>query len=333
MTNALVPVSNSSALEQLGTAANHFAAGGVLNDYQSRRAPETLRRQRADLALFQEFLYTAGVTTGELASNLAAWRGITWGLVAAFVQWQLSRGYAIGSINVRLATVKTYAKLALKANTLAPEEFAMIKTVSGYRHKEGVNIDAQRDTTRVGSKKALPTSLTKELAKLLKKQPDTALGRRDALLVCLLLDHGLRCSEVVDLRSENLNIDEGTFLFYRRKVDKTQTHKMTRDTLRAARAYLEVKPDSEALLVGERFGKLSGAVTTRAINKRVQQLGARIGVEHLSPHDCRHYWATAATRNGANIKALQDAGGWNSPAMPLRYAESAEIANEGVNVE
>jgi hypothetical protein len=33
------------------------------------------------------------------------------------------------------------------------------------------------------------------------------------------------------------------------------------------------------------------------------------------------------------IKALQDAGGWNSPNRPLRYAESAEIANDGVKLE
>ncbi len=30
---------------------------------------------------------------------------------------------------------------------------------------------------------------------------------------------------------------------------------------------------------------------------------------------------------------LQDAGGWNSPAMPLRYVEKAKIANQGVRLE
>jgi hypothetical protein len=34
--------------------------------------------------------------------------------------------------------------------------------------------------------------------------------------------------------------------------------------------------------------------------------------------------------NSTDIKALQTAGGWNSPAMPLRYAEENTIANEGV---
>jgi integrase len=75
------------------------------------------------------------------------------------------------------------------------------------------------------------------------------------------------------------------------------------------------------------------SVVDRTLRTRVGQLGQACGLDHLSPHDCRHYWATAATRAGTPIKALQDAGGWNSPNMPLRYAESAEIANEGVKLD
>jgi hypothetical protein len=33
-----------------------------------------------------------------------------------------------------------------------------------------------------------------------------------------------------------------------------------------------------------------------------------------------------------SIDGLQDAGGWSSPAMPLRYVEAAKVANEGVRV-
>ncbi len=55
-----------------------------------------------------------------------------------------------------------------------------------------------------------------------------------------------------------------------------------------------------------------------------------VGVPNLRAHNCRHYWATAAIRNGTDIKGLQIAGGWNSPAMPLRYAAENVVANEGV---
>ena len=138
--------------------------------------------------------------------------------------------------------------------------------------------------------------------------------------MCLLLDHGLSVGEVAILTVAGLDLAAGTFTFYRPKVDKVQVHRMTADTLRAALAYL--RQDAPA----------HGALSTRAINARVGELGAAIGLVELSPHDCRHYWATQAIRNGTDIKSLQDAGGWTSPAMPLRYAASAAIANEGVRL-
>ena|SRR5712672_1234106 len=51
----------------------------------------------------------------------------------------------------------------------------------------------------------------------------------------------------------------------------------------------------------------------------------------ISAHDCRHDWARSAVK-ASDIKALQQAGGWSSPAMPLRYADDATIANEGVKL-
>ena len=63
---------------------------------------------------------------------------------------------------------------------------------------------------------------------------------------------------------------------------------------------------------------------------RVHDLGAAVGLVGLSAHDLRHYWATRAARSGTPLDRLQDAGGWASPAMPLRYVETAKIANQGV---
>jgi len=73
-------------------------------------------------------------------------------------------------------------------------------------------------------------------------------------------------------------------------------------------------------------------MTERASTARVRTLGLAIGVHGLSAHDYRHHWATQAARHKTPIDRLQDAGRWSSPAMPLRYVEAAEIANEGVRL-
>jgi site-specific recombinase XerD len=316
----------------LGEVANQFARATVLEDYQARKSAQTLRRQRADIALFEQFLESAGNQVKGLSLNLEMWQGITWGLVEAFNRWQLQKAYATGSINVRLATIKSYCELAAKAGYLSHQELALIKTVKGYRASEARNVDEKRTQTRQeGAKKALPVSLSLIHANLLKDQPkDTPRGRRDALIMHLLLDHGLRVSEVAALNIGSINLQTGELVIYRHKTDKTQIHQLTPGTYKAAQAYLtDCSSDQGPLFIGICS---KARVDTSSINARVGQLGEAMGIKGLSPHDCRHYYATDAIRNGTDIKSLQDAGGWNSPAMPLRYAESAKVANSGVKL-
>lgn len=336
---SLSPIQNA-ALAEAGQIANEIAARSVFSDYRGRKAANTITRQDGDLALFADYLRSVGLTPGDFATDPTAWQGVTWGLVEGFARWQLAQGFAVSSVNVRLSTVKTYAKMAAKAGALDVNECAMIRAVQGYSRKEGKRVDENREAsetpTRKGSKKALAVVLTKAQAQALKSHPDTAQGRRDALLMCLLLDHGLRCGEVADLTVGDFDLSRGELRFYRQKVDKTQTHKMTADTLQAARRWFETDcPALGPVLRGSRKGgELEGVgMSERAITKRVAYLGAAVGVEGLSAHDCRHYWATRATRNGTPIDRLQDAGGWSSPAMPLRYVEAAKIANDGVKLD
>jgi len=327
----IVPVTPQSL--SIGQLANEYAASNVFNEYQDKMAENTLKRHKDDIALFSKFLKNIGMMKESLMSDCAEWQGITFGLVETFKRWQLDQGYAIASINAHLSTVKVYAKLAAKAGVLTAEEYARIRMVSGYRHKEGRNVDQKREVTRKeGAKKSEAVAISQEQAKGLKSQPDTPQGRRDALLMCLLLDHGLRCGEVAALTTQSINLPTGLLTFYRQKVDKEQTHKLTRDTLLAAMRYFEVAKPKDKLLMGSRKGgKLEGVMSERAITDRVREMGERIGVKGLSAHDCRHDWAKDAIKQ-TDIKSLQQAGGWSSSAMPLRYADDAAIANEGVKL-
>jgi hypothetical protein len=83
------------------------AASVSFEDHVSRKSHNTIRRKIADLGLFETFLRSVGGPATGLYDNSQAWRGITWGIVEAFKAWQLQQGYAIGSINGRLSTVRT----------------------------------------------------------------------------------------------------------------------------------------------------------------------------------------------------------------------------------
>ena len=103
---------------------------------------------------------------------------------------------------MRLSSVKTYAGLAFKAGAIDATEHALVRQVNGYSVKESRHVDKKRKTTRLGDKKAAAVRIGPGQVVMLKEQPDTPQGRRDALLMCLLLDHGLRCGEVAGLAVE-----------------------------------------------------------------------------------------------------------------------------------
>jgi len=342
----LIPVSGDTRAV-VSAAADQVASRHVFDDYKSRKAPNTIRRQANDLAVFADYLRQVGfsLTHDELQIGSDAWVGISWGIVAGFVRWMLQTGYAVTSVNVRLSTVKTYVRLAFQAGAISAEQWALIKSVQGYQNKEIRHIDEERleagTATRKGHKKAISVSLSDELrVKLKREHPDTPQGRRDALLMCLLLDHGLRCGELALLQVKDIDLEQRQLRFYRPKVDKVQTHRLSSDTFRAASFWLQEGGAfaSGALLRtslksknGDKLG--DAGMSERAITKRVEYLGSRVGVEGLSAHDGRHSWATTAARKGTDPFALQEAGGWNSLAMPRRYVEAAKVANDGVKLE
>lgn len=324
-----------------GQVADHYASASAFADYQARKAQNTRVRQAGDLAVFARFLKDpppagAGIpgapSAVELGEDPAAWAGVSWGLVEAFVRWQLGQGYAVGSINCHLATVKTFCNLASKAGAIPPEQERLISTVKGFGYKEARNIDANRDVTRLGYKKAEWVKIPKDKAAQLKAQPDTPQGRRDAVMMCLLLDHGLRASELAGLVVSDIDLGAGVMTFYRQKTGQVDTHRLSRAALAAVRAYFAAgdAPAVGPLLRGSRRGgQLEAAgMTRRAITARVEELGRRVGLEGLSAHDCRHAGATDLARRKKTAIEIQQWGGWASIAMAARYVERSKIANE-----
>jgi integrase len=330
---------STSQNETIAQAANEVASRYQFTEYQQRRSYQTLRRQKAGLALFEEYLHYCGMQIQHsLFEDPQEWSNISWGLVEGFLKWQLKEGYAIQSINVRLSTVKTYAKLAMKSGVVTTEVYAQINAIVGYTHKEGIRVDEKRSQSRVGFKKAQPVVISTAQATWLRDQPDTPQGRRDRLMMCLFLDHGLRVGEMAALLGSSIRFEERLLVFYRPKVSKVQKHWLSDNTWHAVdlcRLHGEIDFVTPLPLLRQslRNKQLSdNGMSSRGITHRVKVLGEQVGLASLSAHDCRHYWATTAAKNGTDPFVLQEAGGWSSLAMPRRYIEENDIANEGIKL-
>jgi len=162
------------------------------------------------------------------------------------------------------------------------------------------------------------------------------------VLMCLLLDHGLRASEVALLKVEHFDLQQRTLTFTRPKVKGTDhertTHQLTEDTQIALSYYLEnhypptLKPQGKLILATSRLKKNGegGELLIRPLNRiriseRVAHLGKQYGIFKLSAHDCRHYCATQMARMGYGVDELMAWFGWTSAQTAVRYITAVEV--------
>ena len=66
-------------MSQAGQAANQQSARVAFADHTASKADNTIRRKRAHLALFEEYLQLASVPATGLYDSPHTWRSITWG--------------------------------------------------------------------------------------------------------------------------------------------------------------------------------------------------------------------------------------------------------------
>lgn len=269
-------------------------------NYQMETKANTLRSYKADLKLFSTYLDNKW-SVDALLNIPQTWSGLTRENLEGFMLYLIGQGYAIGSVNRAISTVRTFARRAFDAGTLPIEAYALIDTVGAIQGEDAIDFDISRLSVgvrhrraHIGAKKATPIELSDDQAIALKHDhPDTPQGRRDALLMTLLIDLGLLPSEIARLRTPQVNLNQGLLCDVRRQEVKKRIV-FTRDLdaiLRRCIEAGEILKDTALIRGGTRWGTMDRNMGDRAINQRVQVLGKRIlGLSNLSPNDLRHYW-------------------------------------------
>ncbi len=327
---------------EIGLFVNRAAEKAAFTLYQERRPENTQRAQRAALKVFSEFLHTLGLSAPDLYSDPFSWMGITWGIVQAFQRWMIKRGYSMKTVNDRVSTVKVYMQLANQAGIISDGEVLHLQALRGYTRKEAIDMDSKRAKeeipNRIGNKKQTATLITDDQAhELCTIRNDTPQARRDAFMMCLLLDHGLRVSELTELAVQDIDLETRQMTFYRPKTGDVARHNLRGRAWNCLVEYLKVQTSKTGplLLASHKSGQLiqGKGIVVRSINERVGQLGRAIGIDGLSPHDCRHYGATKVGHDpNVSLASLMAWGGWKSPQNAARYINKGEADNDGVSL-
>jgi integrase len=110
-------------------------------------------------------------------------------------------------------------------------------------------------------------------------------GIRDHLLVLMMYRHGLRVSEAIGLRRDDINLDQARLWVRRLKNGLAVEQPITGDELRAIKSYLATRLDRLPwLFVSERNHPL----TRQSINYLIATVAKRAGLPPVNPHMLRH---------------------------------------------
>jgi integrase/recombinase XerD len=262
-----------------------------------------------DLAIIERFSDALWLERGLSRNTLAAYQSD----LRKLVSWlRGNRDY--GLLRAQRADLLTYlaglAQQGVKPRSTA-RLLSCLRQFYQYALREGwVSADpsARIEAPHIG--RPLPKSLTEAEVEALLEAPnlDEPEGLRDRTMLELLYATGLRVSELVDLRPEQVSLTQGVI----RVVGKGGKERLV-PMGDEAQSWLErFSREGRTLLLGARlcqhlFPTRRGQGMTRQafwyrIKKHAQTAGI---VKTISPHTLRHAFATHLLNHGADLRVVQ----------------------------
>lgn len=180
---------------------------------------------------------------------------------------------------------------------------------------------------RARSGKRLPRTLTRrELTSVL----DAAHSSEDpsaSLLVTMMLDTGMRVSEICDLNLEDIDFDDASARILAGKGDKDRLVLFTKRTIERLEAWLPIR----ALLIDDESGpcfvnRQGRRLQPRSVQRLMDALELDAGLPKgkLTPHVLRHNFATGLLERGADLVTIQRLMGHATIATTRVYLEISD---------
>jgi site-specific recombinase XerD len=295
------------------TSPSHSLAENPAAVYLTGLAPGSRRTMREALDTIAD-LVSAGRCPDCLRFD---WSSLRFAQTAA-IRAILADRYSGATVNKMLSALRGTLKAAWRLGLLSAEEYQRASDIASVSN----------DVLPAG--RSLATGEIAALMAACRNDETPSLGARDAAILALLYGCGLRRAEVVTLTISDCRVSEsGTDLRVQGKRNKQRLVPLTGGAARAVADWLAVRGEAEGALFNPfRKGgrRLTGAMTTQAVYKMLQERAKSAGVADFSPHDCRRTFVGDLLDRGADIVTVQKLAGHANVSTTARYDRRGETA-------
>lgn len=242
----------------------------------------TIISYREDINTYIDFLK---------ASHIETLSSTTKNNITNFMLSQKDRGLAANSVARHLAAIKAFYKFMVRERILKTDPSSLIESPKLW--------------------KKIPETLSANEVDALLSQPNirNRQGIRDKAILETLYATGMRVSEAVNLKVDNINLDVG-FLRCIGKGNKERIIPLGKKAISSLKRYLQdsrlqlLKNKESDFLFLNRFGKKISRQSLWKIIKRYAK-EARIK-KPMKPHILRHSFATHLLERGADLRSVQE---------------------------
>lgn len=271
---------------------------------QRNASENTLKNYCVDLKQFSRFLKNR---YSEITFDGAGLQKIDKNILRSFLN-EAFKNLGATSVARKLSTLRSFFEFCIKKKWLSANLAKMIRSPK--------------------IPKRTPRFLTVDEVFALLAAPAGAgiLELRDKAILELFYASGLRLSELVSLKKEELDLEQGMVRVLG-KGNKERLVPVGKTAILSLQTYLEkrdkllrAKPDHSYFFLN----KLGGGISARAVERLIEKYLKRTGIQKkVTPHVLRHTFATHLLNAGADMRGIQELLGHASLSTTQRYTHVA----------
>jgi integrase/recombinase XerD len=237
----------------------------------------TLEAYRRDIQKFKNYLEKIGKEITNFKKND----------LISYINHLRDSGNQTATLARNIAALRGFCKFMLMEGIIEEDPVENLATPSGWKRiPKIIGID--------------------EVSTLLKKPEGKKLSLRDRAILEIIYSSGLRVSEVINIKMNDINFEAG-FITIRGKGSRERVVPINEKTLKTIREYIEelrptlLKEKTSPILFLAKGGK---SMTRQRLWQLIKMYSVGLSTK-ISPHTLRHCFASHLLDGGADLRALQ----------------------------